>query len=165
MNTTVAKFQLGTAALALAAAATLAPVVAQADTTAPLRPSLTSFAQGLGDTAGQPVGVVCSGLDATSACTVVDAAQANALASANATATSGNWFQPIFQNQLWWFGTPNPNPPAQNVILEFQPINIPLVGWFFGLFPNINFEACVGGLTTTIGPYGSTTVSASRGCA
>ena len=164
MNTTASRFQLGTAAFVLTAAATLAPVVAQADTAAPLRPALTSFAQGLGETAGQPVGVVCAGPDATSACTVVDAAQANALASANAS-SSGSWFKSLFQNQLWWFGAPNPNPPTQNVILEFQPVNIPLVGWFFRLFPNLNFEACVLGFTTTIGPYGTTTISTSRGCA
>ena len=164
MSTTTARFQLGTAGLVIAAAASLAPVIAQADVVAPLRPALTSFAQGLGDTAGQPIGVACDNPDGTGACVLLDAAQANALASANAT-SAGSWFKPIFQNQLWWFGKPNPNPPTQNVILEFQPVNLPLVGWFFGLFPNTNFEACVLGFTTTIGPYGSVTVSTSRGCA
>lgn len=160
MTTATAKLQLGTAALALAAAATLAPVVAQADTTAPLRPALTSFAQSLGGTAGQPV---CAGTD-TSNCVLVSAEQANALAAANATSSS-NWFTPIFQNQLWWFGSPNPNPPTQNVIIDFHPIDLPIVGWFFNLFPGVNFEVCVAGLTTTIGPYLSTTISTSRGCA
>ncbi len=165
MNTTVAKFRLGTAAVALAAAATLIPVVAQADTAAPLRPALTSFAQGLGSTVGEPVGVVCQGPDGTNDCVVVDAAQANALASANASAS--DWLKPVFQNQLWWFGTPNPNPPTQTPIYTFYPLNLvpgflkPLFGWF----ENLNFESCILGWTTTIGPYGTVTGSVSQGCA
>lgn len=169
MTTTTAKFQLGTAALALAAAATLAPVVAQADTTAPLRPALTSFAQGLGDTAGQPVGVVCA--DATAAdCTLVSAEQANVLAANSADndfdEQAGAWLKPVFQNQLWWFGKPNPNPPTQTIIYQFYPLNL-VPGFLkpaFGWFENINYESCLFGWTTTVGAYGTVTGSVSRGC-
>jgi len=162
------KFQLGTAALALAAAATLTPVVAQADSMAPLAPSLTSLSKALGDSAGEPVAyVVCDGPNSTGDCTFVAGASANATADALAASSTGSWLTPIFQNQLWWFGTPNPNPPTGTVIFEFNPLNFipdflkPLFGWF----ENINFESCVGGLSTTIGPYGTVTTSISRGCA
>lgn len=165
MTTATSKFQLGTAALALAAAATLAPVVAQADSMAPLRPALTSFSQSLGNTAGDPVGAVCTGTTAAD-CTLVTAEQANALSSANASSTS-SWLKPVFQNQLWWFGTPNPTPPTQTVVYTFYPLNLvpgflkPLFGWF----ENVNYESCILGWTTTIGPYGTVTGSYSRGCA
>jgi hypothetical protein len=161
MSTASIKFQLGTAALALAAAASLAPMVAQADSLAPLRPTLTSFAQSLGDTAGQPVGVVCESPDGTSACSVISVAPANALAGNAANATGPT----IFQNQLWWIGQPNPNPPPQSIIYTFQPVNLPIIGGIFGWFPDTSFQTCVLGWTTTIGPYGSVTGSVSRGCA
>ena len=74
----------------------------------------------------------------------------------------------IYQNPLWWFGSPNPTPPAQTTVFQFYPLALvpgflrPLYGWFT---QNINFEACIGGLTLLIGPYGATTGSYSRGCA
>lgn len=52
MTTVTTKFQLGTAALAMAAAAAITPVVAQADSIAPLAPSLTSFFESSGQQRG-----------------------------------------------------------------------------------------------------------------
>ena len=72
----------------------------------------------------------------------------------------------LFQNRLWWFGVPNPNPPAPLYTRTFQPLaNLP--GWSqqnYGWFRNLNFEACVGGFSNVIGPYGTSTSSASIGC-
>ena len=73
----------------------------------------------------------------------------------------------IFQNPLWWFGTPNPTPPTQTTVFQFYPLALipgflqPLFGWF----GNVNFEFCVAGLTLQIGPYGTVSGSYSRGCA
>jgi hypothetical protein len=164
MSTATAKFQLGVGVVALAAAAALTPVVAQADTTAPLRPALTSFSQGLGDTAGLPVGAVCDNPTSTGDCAIVTAAPANITGNSNSKQVA-SWFKPVIQNQLWWFGKANPTPPTQTVILYFEPINLPIVGPVFGWFPNINYESCVLGYTRTVGAYGATTISVSRGCA
>lgn len=59
---------------------------------------------------------------------------------------------PLFQNPLIWFGTPNPSPPT--TIIEFS--TLPLVelpSWLrplgaFGWMPDFEFEACVLGLLT-----------------
>ena len=56
---------------------------------------------------------------------------------------------PILQNPLWWFGTPNPTPPTPTTVFTFYPLALvpgfirPLFGWF----NDINFEACIAGLT------------------
>jgi hypothetical protein len=72
----------------------------------------------------------------------------------------------LFQNKLWWFGAPNPTPPAPLYTRTFTPLaNLP--GWSqqsYGWFRNLNFETCVGGLTNVIGPYGTSTNSVTRGC-
>jgi hypothetical protein len=147
--------------MALAAAATLTPVVAQADSIAPLAPSLSSFATALGDSAGQPVGAVCDGIEAGD-CTLVTAVPtAAALAGSQQRSTLEDWLQPVFQNQLWWFGTPNPNPPERTVVFTYNPPLLKLLGWF----PDLNFESCFLGFTSVYGPYGSVTGSYSRGCA
>lgn len=78
---------------------------------------------------------------------------------------------PLIQNKLWWFGTPNPNPPPSTVISQTSPL-ADLPGWMqpsFGWFTDNNIEACVLGMghTTvgTVGPYGTATTSVStRGC-
>jgi hypothetical protein len=80
--------------------------------------------------------------------------------------------RPLFQNRLWWFGTPNPNPPPPAFINTFEPLSS-LPGWslpYYGWYRNLDFEACVLGLSNTItpsvGPYGtSTTRFSSSGCA
>lgn len=80
--------------------------------------------------------------------------------AANSSLTAGT-LQSIFQNRFWWFGTPNPSPPTQTTVFQFFPLTLvpsflrPLFGWF----ENINFEACILGLTLRIGPYGTVTGS------
>ena len=78
---------------------------------------------------------------------------------------------PIFQNRLWWFGTPNPTPPPPAFTNTFEPL-ADLPGWsrgYYGWYRKLDFEACVLGLSNTItpsvGPYGTSTSSIStRGC-
>ena len=91
-------------------------------------------------------------------------------ATADATPFDGN---PLFQNPLWWFGTPNPNPPEQIVTFEFEPL-ADLPGWTrpaYGWLEGFDFEACVGGVGTVtqgqtiVGPYGTSTSGVSLGCA
>lgn len=75
---------------------------------------------------------------------------------------------PILQNNLWWFGAANPNPPARSNILVFTPLTLipgflkPAYSWFT---QRINIEACVFGGSVKVGPYGTTTVSVGNGCA
>jgi len=77
--------------------------------------------------------------------------------------------RPLFQNPLWWFGTPNPTPPAPLYTRTFEPLSS-LPGWstqYYGWYRNLNFEACVLGLgstTNVAGPYGTSTSTASLGC-
>ena len=75
----------------------------------------------------------------------------------------------FFQNPLWWFGTPNPTPPPAVNTRTFEPL-ASLPGWaqgYYGWYRDLNFEACVLGLGTTItpsvGPYGTATSSISTG--
>ncbi|MCB9409887.1 hypothetical protein [Mycolicibacterium sp.] len=91
-------------------------------------------------------------------------------ATADATPFDGN---PLFQNPLWWFGSPNPNPPEQVVTFEFEPL-ADLPGWsqpMYGWLEGFDFEACVGGVgtvtqgQTVVGPYGTSTSGVSLGCA
>ena len=80
---------------------------------------------------------------------------------------------PLFQNPLWWFGTPNPTPPPAIVTTTFEPLS-GLPGWsqpYAGWFRDLDFEACVLGVgtvlgaTTVVGPYGTSTNSISTsGC-
>jgi len=43
---------------------------------------------------------------------------------------------PLFQNQLWWFGAPNPVPPTSVWIYEFAPIPMPpAIGNVFAQIP------------------------------
>ena len=78
--------------------------------------------------------------------------------------------QPLFQNKLWWIGTPNPNPPPTTIISEFSPIAFDRAGRF-GWLQDFEFEACIGGRSTVtkvqtiLGPYGTSTVGVSEsGC-
>ena len=76
---------------------------------------------------------------------------------------------PVFQNQLWWIGTPNPNPPPPAYTRTFEPLaNLPGFSQpFYGWYRNLNFQACVLGfghtITTSVGPYGTATNSVSTG--
>lgn len=171
MTTAISKAQSAAAALALACAVTLTPVVAQADLIAPAAPSLGFLPAALGSAAGDPVGVACSDPELGD-CVLVSAAQANANNSATEPGI-GSWFLPLIQNQLWWFGTPNPTPPDQ--IATFTPLQLlpqflqDIIGGFFGLF---DFEACIFGISTSlgqttpeVGPYGNLQIGVSQGCA
>lgn len=85
--------------------------------------------------------------------------------SGPALAADGPLLNPLLQNQLWWFGTPNPTPPPGTQVWEFEPLaQLPgngLAGWLnFGQWSsdqtNLNFNvACLG---TSIGPYGTGTI-------
>jgi hypothetical protein len=143
------RFQTATAACAIAAAAVLTPAaVANADPAAPIPMA------GVGSAVCDPNGPVD--------CTTVSpfATGPHSLIALSPSST-------IFQNGLWWFGTPNPTPPTQTTVFTFYPLALvpgflqPLFGWF----STINFEACIGGLTLHIGPYGTVSGSYSRGCA
>ena len=76
---------------------------------------------------------------------------------------------PLFQNPLWWFGTPNPDAPPPVATRTFEPL-AGLPGWsqqYYGWYRDLNFEACVLGLsnsiTPSVGPYGTSTSSISTG--
>jgi hypothetical protein len=76
---------------------------------------------------------------------------------------------PLFQNPLWWFGTPNPTPPPPIYTRTFEPL-ASLPGWaqsYYGWYRDLDFEACVLGLsnsiTPSVGPYGTSTSSISTG--
>jgi hypothetical protein len=78
---------------------------------------------------------------------------------------------PLFQNPLWWFGTPNAAAPTPVYTRTFEPL-ASLPGWsqsYYGWYRNLDFEACVLGLGSTItpsvGPYGtSTSTISTSGC-
>jgi len=149
MTTATTKLQLGTVALAMAATAAITPMVAQADTFAPLAPSLTSFSKALGNTAGSAVCDVTSGADCTAA----------VVAGANANATAGN---SIFQNNIIWLGSQNPtfyNSPNTVEVWTFQPLNAikwaePLIPAVFAWFNAQESSSCFAGITTSLGgPY------------
>lgn len=156
MNTVAAKWssmstkmQVGTAAVAVAAAATLAPaVIAQAQPG-----SVTPIPQALGAAADDSLWFLDNNPQAAAAA-VSPAALPPAITS-------------IFQNRLIWFGTPNPTPPPGATIFEFTPLPLipgflrPLYSWFT---QNLNFEACVLGATVKIGPYGTVSGSITQGC-
>lgn len=157
MSALARKINIGVATCAMAAAATLTPAtVAQAQP------------------APAPIGVVggqLGQLSDTDCVTVSGAPCATAFVAAaagpSATSTPGSIVRSIFQNDLWWVGKANPNPPARSNILTFTPISMvpgflkPLYGWFT---QNLNFEVCLLGGSVKIGPYGTTTVSVGRGC-
>lgn len=76
-------------------------------------------------------------------------------------AFSATGANPLFQNPLWWFGTPNPTPPPSALIYTFEPLaTLPMFSQpYFGWYQNLNFEACVLGLSSVAGPYGTSTTS------
>ncbi len=149
MTTATTKIQLGTAALAMAAAAAITPVVAQADSIAPLAPSLTSFAQALGSTAGEAVCDVTSGADCASAAVT---------AGKSASAVGAG----IFQNNFIWLGSQNPtywNSADTVEVWTFTPLNAvlwakPFVPGLWTWFESQSQQTCVAGITTSLGgPY------------
>jgi hypothetical protein len=147
MSAITRKVNVGLAAGAIVAAATLSPV------------SVAHAAEpgALGSTVGDAECILGSG----ESCLI--------------TTRAGGAWEPVFttdedsliQNRLYWFGRANPDAPPRTTIVEFTPMSVlpgflkgPW-GWFFGKF---DLEACVGGVTLTVGPYLKTTVSTGRGC-
>lgn len=169
-------------AFALAATAVLVPVAAQAegpgDVTSADAAEVGSAAgrsaartnRGAANRAAANAGVstppesVVSGVTEAAAPGVVSGARATAAPGANALGPN-----PLFQNPLWWFGTPNPAPPPTVYSRNFDAL-ASLPGWaqgYYGWYEDLNFEACVLGLSSTIspnvGPYGNSTSAISTG--
>jgi len=167
MTANTSKIWLTAGAIAVAAAAALSPVVAQA---APADSDTDSSA--VGDSAGTPAPrraprPVSRGQASAPANTPAGGAPRAAVGGAPAAGATGS--NPLFQNPLWWFGTPNPNPPTPAYTRTFDPL-ASLPGWtnsYSGWYRNMNFEACVLGLsnttTSSVGPYGTATNSVSTG--
>jgi hypothetical protein len=175
MTTATSKIWLSAGAFAIAAAAALTPVVAQA------APADDTDSSAVGDSAGTPARAAAkTGRGGSAAASNANAgANAGANASAGAPRAAVNGAdapsagalgpRPLFQNPLWWFGTPNPTPPAPLYTRTFEPLSS-LPGWsnqYYGWYRNLNFEACVLGLgstTNVAGPYGTSTSTVSLGC-
>lgn len=171
MNAISRKLQTGTAACAMAVAATLTPaVVAQADPAAPIPLASLGGAAGGGSVLCAPVGSTDCSANIITNSPFFNAPSTNNASTTVAGPSASASISPsgtIWQNNLWWIGTPNPNPPPQTVILTWYPLNLlpasirPLFSWFY----NMNYQACVGGITIRIGPYGAVTTSYGHGCA
>jgi hypothetical protein len=166
MTTFAKKINLSVAAVAMVGAAVLAPSIAQATPSLPLAPTADADDDaGVGGAAGKSPRRAARGAAERNAA-ASDAGTPSARAGARANATGSN---PLLQNSLWWFGTPNPAPPTPLYTRTFNPLanlpewTLPSYGWY----RNLNFEACVLGLGTTItpsvGPYGTSTNSVSTG--
>jgi hypothetical protein len=165
MTTLAKKINLSVAAVALVGAAVLAPSIAQATPSLPLAPAASDDDGGVGGAAGNTPRRAARGAAERNA-PAATAGTPSARAGAQANATGSN---PLLQNSLWWFGTPNPTPPAPLYTRTFDPL-ASLPGWSlpsYGWYRNLNVEACVLGLGTTItpsvGPYGTSTNSVSTG--
>ena len=161
---TTNKLLIGVGAFAFATAASLTPLVAQADPASDTDSSASADSGTVGNAAGRKPARATRGS--------VDRAEAPRATVNGARATAANALgpNPLFQNPLWWFGTPNPNPPPPvGTPRTFEPL-ASLPGWslpYYGWYRDLNFEACVLGLSNTItpsvGPYGTSTSSVSTG--
>jgi len=158
---------LAAGAIAVAAASVFPPVLAQADngTDGVNSAGTPNPAQASrGGVSRSQAAANASGADAGNP--AAPGRSANAKATVSAQANTGS--NPLLQNPLWWFGTPNPTPPSPAIPPSvFQPLaNLP--GWsqqYYGWYRNMNFEACVLGLSSTVAPYGTATNSVSTsGC-
>lgn len=134
VSNTKAKLQAGAAACAVAGAAILTPAMAQADISAPA-----------------PLAPVTHVLDN--------------IAQAPHFLAQASWWQ---NEPWWWFGpTPNPTPPAPILVGTFTPLTLVpafLQPLYKQLTANINFSVCFLGAGAKIGPYGTITLSLTRGC-
>lgn len=173
MTTATSKIWLSAGAFAIAAAAALSPVVAQA------APADDTDSSAVGDSAGTPAPGRTAAKTGRGGSASTSGANANAGTNAgapratvngpDAPSAGANGSRPLFQNPLWWFGTPNPAPPAPLYTQTFEPLST-LPGWsnqYYGWYRNLNFEACVLGLgstTNVAGPYGTSTSTVSLGC-
>lgn len=136
MTSATTKLQVGTAAFAVVAAASLTPVIAQADSLAQA-PSLTSISQALGSSAG---------------------GQGWFKNRKTRGARAG------IQTKWLWLGAPNPSPPAPQIpVWTFKPLNavawIPFLGPGSAIWNYWNqqySQTCIFGISTFVGPYGTT---------
>ena len=160
---TTNKLLIGVGAFAFAAAASLTPLVAQADPASDTDSSASADSGTVGNAAGRKPARATRGS--------VDRAEAPRATVNGARATAANALgpNPLFQNPLWWFGTPNAAAPTPVYTNTFEPLSS-LPGWsqsYYGWYRNLDFEACVLGLSSTItpsvGPYGTSTSSISTG--
>jgi hypothetical protein len=185
------KIAIGGGALALAVTASLTPLVAQAEPGSDTDSSSSSSdsssssgnsnssnsdssdagsaSSGVGNAAGRKPSKTTRG---GAARPTVDAPPPSVVSGARpATAPEAAALgpNPLLQNPLWWFGTPNPDAPPPIATRTFEPL-ASLPGWaqgYYGWYRDLNFEACVLGLSNTItpsvGPYGTSTSSVSSG--
>lgn len=134
MSDATVKIQVGIAACAVAGATMLTPV-AQADIAVPA-----------------PLAPITHILD-------------NVAQSPLSFAPLNTWWQ----NDPWWWVGPgsNPSPGAPILVGTFTPLSI-IPGFlqtaWKRLTQNINFSVCFFGAGAKIGPYGTITVSLTRGC-
>lgn len=150
MSAIALKINSGVAAGLICAAATLSPVTtANADT------GIASAG-----TLGSQVGSAQCVPTATTPCDPIGLPTAAAVAAADPTFPDS-----LIQNRFWWLGPANDHPRSE--ILVFTPLSLvpgflkPAYSWFT---QNWDVELCVFGLTGTLGPYGTTTLSVGRGC-
>ena len=137
VSNTKARLQVGMAVCAVAAAATMTPAMAQANIGAPA-----------------PLAPITHVLDNVAQAPLIFAPQ-----------DLSTWWQ----NDPWWWIGPgsNPSPGAPVLVGTFTPLSI-IPGFLQPLWKqltaNINFSACIFGAGLKVGPYGTVTVSLSRGC-
>jgi hypothetical protein len=160
------KIAVGAGAIALAVTASLSPLVAQAEPVGDTDSSASADAGSVGNAAGRKPARATRGSAGNAQAPQAPQASVNGARSTAANALGSN---PLIQNPLWWFGTPNPAPPPSVYTRTFEPL-ASLPGWaqgYYGWYRNLNFEACVLGLSSTItpsvGPYGTSTSSISTG--
>ena len=163
---TTNKLLIGVGAIALAAAASLSPLVAQAEPAGDTDSSASADAGSVGNAAGRKPARATRGSAGNAQAPQAPQASVNGARSTAANALGPN---PLFQNPLWWFGTPNADAPEPVVARNFDAL-ASLPGWarsYYGWYENLNFEACVLGLSSTIspvlGPYGNSTSAVSTG--
>jgi hypothetical protein len=152
MSAIALKINSGIAAGLICAATTLSPVTtANADTTIATAGTL-----------GSQVGNALCEPTATTSCEPIGLPTAAAVAAADPTFPDS-----LIQNDFWWLGRANPNAPPRSEILVFTPLSLvpgflkPAFSWFTQKW---DVEICIFGLTATLGPYATTTLSVGRGC-
>jgi len=162
------KIAIGVGAFAFAAAASLTPLVAQAEPASDTDSSAIADAGDVGSAAGRRPARATRGSAGNAQAPQAQTPQAT-VNGARATAANALGPNPLFQNPLWWFGTPNAAAPTPVYTRTFNPL-ASLPGWsqsYYGWYKDLNFEACVLGLGSTItpsvGPYGTSTSSISTG--
>ncbi|CAN1507902.1 hypothetical protein MCEMIE22_00699 [Mycobacteriaceae bacterium] len=168
---TTNKLLIGVGAIALAATASLSPLVAQAEPAGDTDSSASADAGSVGNAAGRKPARATRGSAGNAQAPQAQTPQAPqaSINGARSTAASALGPNPLFQNPLWWFGTPNAAAPTPVYTNTFEPL-ASLPGWaqgYYGWYRNLDFEACVLGLSSTItpsvGPYGTSTSSISTG--